>query len=178
MRVRRVVTGRNARQESAVVSDGEPPYVHQSAVDGGVSAARLWVTGPDTKAPNDGSDRTGAVNSFVPGPGETLAMICEVPPARADRSEAEVAAIEEDMARGLPGLGEHIDEQGWHWTPSVDYWILLEGEMLMLLSDGSETVVDPGTVVIQNGTVHAWRNSGTKPAKIVAVLVGADENAA
>lgn len=175
MDVRRVVTGDREDGKSRVVSDGAPPTLYQATVAGGVSCACLWATGPSSLAPNAGSDPTPAVTDYVPAAGETRGLIFEIAAPTADPSTLDLEAIAVDAASAMPGLGEHIDEEGWHRTICIDYWLLLEGEMTMALADGSETTMRQGDVVIQNGTSHAWRNSGSGPAKVFAVLVGVPE---
>ena len=61
-----------------------------------------------------------------------------------------------------------------HKTKSVDYIIIIKGEVDMLLDEGEARALKPGDVVIQRGTNHAWVNHGTEPALLVAVLVDAE----
>ncbi|KAI0692790.1 hypothetical protein BC835DRAFT_1277021 [Cytidiella melzeri] len=63
----------------------------------------------------------------------------------------------------------------WHRTPSLDHNILISGKLILMMEDGSEYLLDkPGDVVIQKGTMHAWRNPGPEVARWVAVLVDAE----
>ena len=73
------------------------------------------------------------------------------------------------------GAIEHFepDNPGMHTTDSVDYAICLAGELVLRLDDGAERTVTPGTVVVQRGTRHAWRNRTSKPAMMAFVLLGA-----
>lgn len=59
---------------------------------------------------------------------------------------------------------------GWHRTETLDYNILMGGELVLMLDEG-ETKLYPGDVVIQRNTLHAWRNDTTQPVYWVAVLV-------
>ena len=59
---------------------------------------------------------------------------------------------------------------GWHRTMTLDYNILLGGELVLMVDDG-ETTLHPGDVVIQRNTLHAWRNDTKTPVYWVAVLV-------
>jgi quercetin dioxygenase-like cupin family protein len=59
-----------------------------------------------------------------------------------------------------------------HTTPTVDYAVVLDGEILLDLDAGQTTLLLPGDVVVQNGTRHAWRNPGSTPATIFVVLIG------
>jgi len=57
-----------------------------------------------------------------------------------------------------------------HRTLTVDYAIILEGEIVAMLDDG-ETVLRAGDILIQRGTNHAWANRSGKPARICFVLI-------
>ena len=57
-----------------------------------------------------------------------------------------------------------------HRTDSVDYAIILEGEITMLLDD-SEVLLKAGDVIVQQGTNHAWSNQSDKPCRIAFVLI-------
>ena len=58
-----------------------------------------------------------------------------------------------------------------HRTESIDYGIVLAGQVVLVLDDGSETLLGPGDVVVQRGTDHAWENPTDEPARMVFVLV-------
>ena len=60
-----------------------------------------------------------------------------------------------------------------HTTPTVDYGVVLEGEIVLDLGAGESALLRAGDVVVQNGTRHAWRNPGTSPATVFFVMVGA-----
>ncbi len=78
------------------------------------------------------------------------------------------------MGVAVPGLAELFepDNPGMHTTPTVDYGVVLEGEIVLDLDAGETTLLRPGDVVVQNGTRHAWRNPGTRPATVFFVLIG------
>jgi len=57
-----------------------------------------------------------------------------------------------------------------HQTKTIDYIILLEGDVTLLL-DEDEVQLKPFNVVVQRGTNHAWVNNGTEPALLIAVLI-------
>jgi quercetin dioxygenase-like cupin family protein len=64
------------------------------------------------------------------------------------------------------------DNPEMHRTDSVDYGIVLEGELTLELDDGRTTVVTPGCCIVQGGTNHAWRNLTDKPVRMAFVLMG------
>ena len=62
-----------------------------------------------------------------------------------------------------------------HKTASVDYIVLVKGQVDLLLDAGEAKSLKPGDVVIQRGTNHAWVNTGAEPALLVAVLADASD---
>jgi len=64
------------------------------------------------------------------------------------------------------------DSPGFHTTDRVDYPVLLDGELVLVLDD-EERVLVPGNCVVQRGTRHAWHNRSGRPALIMYVLLGA-----
>ena len=62
-----------------------------------------------------------------------------------------------------------------HQTETIDYIILLKGEVTLLL-DQDEVELQPFDAVVQRGTNHAWVNHGTEPALLIAVLIDSEIN--
>jgi quercetin dioxygenase-like cupin family protein len=79
------------------------------------------------------------------------------------------------MEEKLPGFLGHLepDNPGMHTTDTVDFEVVLSGEVVLELDDGAEKVLRPGDAVVQNGTRHRWGNRGTEPAVLALVLIGA-----
>lgn len=75
----------------------------------------------------------------------------------------------------LPGLLETMepDHPGMHRSDTIDYVLVLEGEIVLELDDGQETTLRAGDVAIQNGTRHAWRNRSGQPARMLVCMAGA-----
>jgi len=69
------------------------------------------------------------------------------------------------LCRYEPGV-----EERWHQTDSLDYGIVLSGEMWMQLESG-EVHLKPGDVVVQRGTNHNWVNKGSEPCVMAFVLI-------
>lgn len=80
-----------------------------------------------------------------------------------------------EQARELPGLADTFDPErpGFHATPSIDYVILLEGELWLEMEEGDPVQLRQGDVLIQNGTWHAWHNRTENAAVIAAISLGA-----
>jgi quercetin dioxygenase-like cupin family protein len=62
-----------------------------------------------------------------------------------------------------------------HRTPTLDFDIVLAGEVVLELEDDHEVTLAAGDIVVQNGTRHRWVNRGATEARIAAVTIGADQ---
>jgi quercetin dioxygenase-like cupin family protein len=98
---------------------------------------------------------------MVPGPDDPQAMLAEM----------------EDKLPGFLTLLEP-DNPGMHTTDTIDFEVVLSGELILELDDGAETVLRPGDTVVQNGTRHRWGNRGTEPAVVALFMVGARRSGA
>ena len=176
MSIRRVVTSHDAAGRSIFAADAPVTRMHNYKHIKGFSTALVWSTQGVPEVPNEGTDPTRAVTSIHPEPGGTRFLVVTFPPDSVMVSESfdQVAAGQEYM-ENLPGLAERfeIDDPGMHKTDSVDYGILLDGEIWLELDDGKEVHLKQHDTVVQNGTRHAWRNKSDKPTTIAFFLIGA-----
>lgn len=171
--MRRVVTGHDENGRSIVVSDGPVPRSREfTSLPGWVS--RLpWATDPDPRADPTGEDPTPKVTSLLPAPGGTRFIVLTFPPEEAMADPAfDPVAFDQEQRADSPGIAELIEPDGMHATPTVDYGIVLQGEIVLELDDGHRTLLAAGDIVIQNGTRHAWRNRSGRPATMAFVLIG------
>jgi quercetin dioxygenase-like cupin family protein len=139
---RRVVTGHDERGVSVFVSDGPVPVV-RTAPDGAYFC-EIWSTGamPAPVAATE-DDPTLSALTVPPSPNGTKIRINEFPPGA-------VSPV--------------------HRTQSVDYGIVLSGEVVLALDD-SETVLRAGDVAVQRGTNHRWENRTQETARMAFILV-------
>ena len=168
--IRRVVTTHDADGKAVVLIDGIAPKVGTRS--SGTRSTMLWTTGsmPATYA-ND--DRAEVKVATGPPPGGTILRIVEFPP--------EPPGYHADNAAVLAEMGIAPDSRGrkparhphMHATESVDYAIVLEGEIDMWL-DESEIHLRAGDILVQQGTNHAWVNRSGATCKICFVLINAD----
>jgi hypothetical protein len=79
-----------------------------------------------------------------------------------------------EMLEFLPGLIESFEKEdpAMHCTPTLDYGVLLEGELWLELDDGEQRLLQVGDVIIQQSTRHAWRNRSSRPAKALFFMLG------
>ncbi len=170
---RRIVTG--SVKCKAVVQSDEPLLAYEFKTVPGYEHTLIWVNPaiPDLST-EQRIDR--CPDSVVPGPGGTSLHFVTFPPGSvfADPSFDGEAAQEEALVR-LRGLADHFEKEapGIHKTNAVDYADVYDGEVWLELDDGETLHLNRGDVVVQNGTRHAWRNKGTKPATMLFFLNGA-----
>lgn len=149
---RRIVTGHDDNGISVIVSDGPVPMTKVLPEDG-VAFHEIWVTQSVPAEIHAGAEDPTAGAVTVP------------PPTHGTRIR---------VNEFLPG---HLDDRGLqspvHRTESIDYGIVLEGEITLLLDD-SEVTAHAGDIVIQRGTDHAWANRGDSAARVAFVLVGGE----
>ncbi len=171
--LRRVVTGSGAHGAAAVVMDAAAPHSEAFRHIPGMVSRLLWATSPSSTVPFDGSDPTVAVRSIVPAVGETRFLVVTFPPDSVFSSpDFDPALAAEENARISPGLAELFEADGMHTTPTIDYGIVLDGEIWLELDNGDVTHLREHDLIVQNGTRHAWRNRGQVPASVAFVLVG------
>jgi hypothetical protein len=175
MRIDRVVTRNTADGKAAFASIGPAPNVVDFVHTPGFSTTTLWATESNTLVPGDGVDASIGVTSSLPGLGASRFVILQLPPDTVyrDPSFDAVAARREQLEKNA-GLAETIEEEhpGMHTTDTVDYAVVLVGEVWLELDDGAETCIKQHGTVVQTGTRHAWRNKSNSPVVIAFVLLG------
>ena len=175
--IHRIVTGHKDDGKADVMLDGAPPRTDVFQRIPGMVSRLVWATAQAAVVPVKDVDPTASVTSIVPAPGESRFLVVTFPPdsvfAAPDFDPA--AAVEENL-RLNPGLAEHFEPDGMHATDTVDYGIVLDGEIWLELDDGRQTCLRKHDVVVQNGTRHAWRNKSERAATLAFVLIGARRN--
>jgi len=162
--VRRVVTG-HRDGKAVVLFDSAAPNQKLRQASGLVSTL-LWVTDETPADISTTADRAEREIGVPPPPRGSIFRVVDFPPESAARSRE---AVLKEMGVADHGGARH---HGMHRTKSIDYAVVLEGEIDMLLDD-SEVHLSAGDVLVQQGTNHAWVNRGTKPCRIAFVLVAA-----
>lgn len=139
----------------------------------GLTSTLLWVT-DESPADNSGSaDSAEREIGVAPPPRGSIFRVVDFPPA-ADIGIVDNAAMLREMgiAEGQGGA-RHAT---MHRTRSIDYAVVISGEIDMLLDD-SEVHLEAGDVLVQRGTNHAWVNRGKESCRIAFVLIDAEESA-
>ena len=174
MRIRRVVTGHSPDGRSVFASDEEVEPV-TTALNPGVEFHRMWGGDRAPMYPGDGSPPDQP--AYFPPVGGYRFGFFTLPPGEQARLPADLdleAALRE-LDRKLPGMMSHLepDNPGMHTTDTVDFEVVISGNVALELDDGAEKVMGPGDTVVQNGTRHRWRNPGPDPVVIAVFMVGA-----
>ena len=168
---RRVVTGLDSQGRSCIVFDDRAACVAEMASMPGLALTDIWET---TTTPADNIGRDDAVRRPVrlePPAGGSLFRIVEFPPDSAWRDGADAGAA-------FSSIGAHdahddaSSDPMMHKTATIDYIVVLSGEMHAVLENG-ETLLRPGDLFVQRGTVHSWSVRGDEPCIIAVVLVNA-----
>ena len=142
--IRRIVTAHDALGKSVVGGDGAIEFT-PGKIDKAISAADIWWTRSEP-ADVAAHDARSEPSPGMPTPGGTLLKVLEISPGT---------------------------KPVMHKTETLDYVIVIDGEVDMLLDDGVEVCMKAGDIMIQRGTVHGWANRCDRPCRIAFVLLDA-----
>lgn len=143
-KVRRILTGHDAQGRSLVAADSLIE-AQPGKMQAAIQIANLWIN--ETQPPViDGPDPTRKPFPMLPSNGGAVFRILEL----------------------APGTAPHM-----HKTETIDYIVVLAGNLTMLLDDGAEVTMKPHDVMIQRATVHGWANRGGEPARFATVVIDA-----
>ena len=176
--IRRVVTGHDASGKAVVLSDGPVPTVHSNPIRPGQLSFEVWKTHemPVTIDAAQPEPTAGARSLQPPGHG-TLFRISVVPPESEETRKLTPEQARELFRKSGAGEASTYGRGGrhpmMHRTETVDYAVVLEGEITLLLDEG-DVKLTAGDVVIQRGTSHAWSNRSGKNVKMLYVLIDGD----
>ena len=175
MSVRRVVTGTDSAGKSVLVSDGVVPHSHDFESMPGQSQIRVWFTAGTPTSQTPEAEPTNNHGPVVPGPGGASFLIVRYAPDSVVMSpDFDPLAAGQELEAYAPDLAELFEPNGMHKTPSIDYGVVLEGEVWLELDDGVQVQLTPGDTIVQVAARHAWRNKTKAPATVAVVLTGVD----
>jgi quercetin dioxygenase-like cupin family protein len=172
---RRVVTGHDEKGNAVILSDAPPPRVQQVGSPAGPTFFEVWNT-RETPALIDRQSGEPPESGLVLAPPKngTRIRVLDIPPETEEThrlDEAEARAHFESIGAGSastyrPGASHPF----MHRTETIDYGIVLEGEIVLILDQG-ETTVRAGDIVVQRGTNHAWANRSGRNCRIAFILI-------
>ena len=171
--MRRIVTGHNDNGKSIVTLDGPPARSIGEDVGG---LFELWNTDGNAIITTDVIDRADDEIILSPPSGGTKFRYFQINPLPEGVPEDMLQEITADAFEKVGAAHHRVDTSkhpAMHKTETVDYIILLKGDVTLIL-DEEEVDIKPFDVVVQRGTNHAWVNNGTEPALLIAVLIDND----
>ena len=172
--ITRIITGHASDGRSILSEVGPLPKVVEVSAIPGTVFHEVWSTSGSPASVDNGVDPTLGPLVLPPPAGGTRIRFVDIPPD-----------TEEFLENGAQQMGEAFEQIGdksastvkdnsphplMHRTESVDYGVVIEGEMTLVLDDG-EVLLKPGSVVIQRGTNHAWANRSGRMCRMLFVLV-------
>lgn len=166
---RRIVTGHTPDNRAIIVSDAPPTRIYDDLGEPGLVFYEVWNT-RESPARVDRNDFEPPEErlTLAPPVGGTRIRVLDIPPEdpNVDFAKVFTAIDASDAHNGAKGA----PHPNMHRTRSIDYGIVLEGEITLILDIG-ETVVGPGDIVVQRGTNHAWSNRSGKSCRIAFILI-------
>lgn len=175
-KIRRVITGHDENGKAVVIEDRLAPAVHSNPLRPGHISVDLWRTNtsPVMIKKTESDPMIGPRQIHPPARGTVFRIAQIAPETEAfrnmppEQARAVFAAMgNESASTAGTKLGRH---PFMHRTESVDYAVVLSGEITLLLDD-QNVVLKAGDVVIQRGTNHAWSNRSDTPAMMLYVLI-------
>jgi mannose-6-phosphate isomerase-like protein (cupin superfamily) len=172
---RRLVTGHDDSGRAIIQSDGPPPRVKELSIKGS-TFYEIWNT---REAPVRIDRRSGEPHEdgivLAPPENGTRIRVVDFPPETGEIDKLDVATIRKYFAEvgateASTNDGGSVRHAHMHRTETIDYGIVLEGEITLIVDEG-ESIVRAGDIVIQRGTNHAWANRSGKSCRVAFVLI-------
>ena len=159
--MRRIVTGHNDNGKSVIKIDGPPARSIGEEIGG---LFEIWNEDGNTIEIKSNEDRADSEIILSPPQGGSKFRYFKINKMAEDAFKRIGAAHHRVDIRRHPAM---------HKTKTIDYIILLKGDVTLIL-DEEEVEISPFDVVVQRGTNHAWVNNGSEPALLIAVLIDSD----
>jgi hypothetical protein len=170
--IRRIVTADDATGRSRIAEDASAKAIRTVPDRPGYRSVNVWRT-EAAPAPIEAPDTAEQHKGILPpGNGGSILRIIDFPPELADPVERkrQIQATFGGMFSDAHHDKREGAHPGMHRTHTVDYAILLEGEIWAVMDEG-ETLMRAGDVLVQRGTNHAWANRSNRTARIAFVLI-------
>jgi len=172
--IHRVVTAHDAHGKAIIASSGPLPTVVNIQAIPGTVFHEVWSTSGTPAPVDNGPDPTTAALMLPPPRQGTRIRFVDIPPDSAEFLAHGAGRMKEAFSQagdaGVSTVQAHSPHPLMHRTESVDYGVVIEGELTLVLDD-SEVLLKPGSVVVQRGTNHAWANRSGKPCRMLFVLL-------
>ena len=172
--IHRVVTAHASDGRAVVATNGPLPQVVEIAAAPGLVFHEVWSTQGAPAPVDNGPDPTTGLLKLPPPALGTRIRFVDFPPEtpesmQRDRAQIQAAFQQIGDSKASTGHG-NAPHPAMHRTQTVDYGVVIEGEITLVLDD-SEVALKPGSVVVQRGTNHAWANRSGKVCRMMFVLI-------
>jgi mannose-6-phosphate isomerase-like protein (cupin superfamily) len=175
-RFRRIVTGHNAQGRSVILSDEQSPHVMPIMGQRNFAVTDFWKSTsiPADNGPSTAPDPCRLPIQVAPPEDGSVFRVVQFPPDKdwAAKAAAMGGSVAIDETAKAAPTGGPVRHAHMHRTRSIDYAIVLSGEIWAVMDDG-ETKMNAGDVLIQRGTNHAWANRSNAPCVVAFVLIDA-----
>ena len=170
-KIRRAVTGHDDDGKSIFIIDGDATAVKEMESMPGLALTDIWITGCSPASNEGHADAADRPIVLEPPKSGTIFRVVEFPPDSAWRDSADAQEAFDSIGAGHAS-DQSVDDPMMHKTSTVDYLIVLKGEIWAILED-SEICLKQGDVMVQRGTNHSWSVRTEEPCLLAAVLVDA-----
>ncbi len=173
--MRRIVTGHDDAGNAIIFSDANPERIQKIGEHGPVFY-EIWNTRETpARIRRRSQEPTDAQLTLPPPRNGTRIRVLDIPPETAELRNVDAAAAKAHFAEiGAAAASTYSGADAahpfMHRTQTIDYGIVIEGEITLIVDCG-ETIVGAGDVVVQCGTNHAWANRSGKRCRIAFVLI-------
>ncbi|MDQ1120469.1 MULTISPECIES: cupin domain-containing protein [Pseudoxanthomonas] len=172
--ITRIVTGHRADGAAIVTEVGPLRTVVEIPAIPGTAFHEVWATHASPVPIDNGADPTLGPLTLPPPPGGTRLRFVDIPPDTEDFLKDGARHMGEAFSQLGDATASTVREASphplMHRTESVDYGVVIEGEVTLVVDEG-EVLLKPGSVVIQRGTNHAWANRSGRPCRMLFVLL-------
>lgn len=161
--------GRSVHKDTTI----EPVVQQGAAADGGEQVGKtytmLWGTDEAQATVGPGLDHAPTRLPFFATVGGSRFVLFTAPPFGDEPSNGESVV-------DIDGLTQVVssDANGVHVTDTIDYVVVIEGEITLELDQGVRVELTSGDCVVQRGTSHSWKNYSAKRAVIAGFMIGAE----
>jgi mannose-6-phosphate isomerase-like protein (cupin superfamily) len=175
---KRALTGRDAAGKSVFKSFDVTPKVVEIDSNPGLTFHEMYITEDVPRLTGLEPDPMLKGTKGFPGPGGTMFRLISYPGRRPEGYKPPPGVTFESALKELndkvPGMGDVMERgaPGMHTSDTVDYCVVVRGEMTLELDDGQKVHLRQGDCVIQNGTRHRWRNPLPEPCLMAFISIG------
>ena len=170
-KIKRYVTGHNADGKAIVTYDDHAPNAVPLKGWPGAGVTEIWVTG-EMPVDNMGKDdQSLRPLQHDPTPNGTIFRVVEIPPESGSKIDTE-ETFRQLGSGNKPTSEDQEKHPTMHKTNSIDYLVVISGEMWMVMEEG-EVLLKAGDCIVQRGTNHAWANRSGRPCRMLFVLIDA-----